>query len=634
MPPRAQLRPGGVGSLAAGRRPTSERDSPDRRRVNGSPRPPDPERAGAAPGTPENNQQYLNATPPPLSPHRPTRREANPRALSANREDIEWLLEKRAADPAETLGRRVSLAVAADWRGEPGLGRPRDDERERSERERASEYERLTTDRVAQAVLIRELGMEGAKARVRELQAAGPGGGRARRLISSFSEEWSWAPRRSSGLLFRHKHALLSALGLEPLGSESYDHTNPALSHLYRVEKEFSRYANPYTLCLAPRQCGKSLVMKTILAAVLLHLDIDVMVQAQNKNMCTTLRVGVERAMEELQQLPPSTAAKRSWACAGTLKTERTLSTRATRDRPSFTFCLLVTTHLGSRRLESSRTAGVIAWDLRDADRSVVVLHVRRRSRPQYRLVTRKCRVSRARPGHLHGLVFSAAPPSSRRSRKWKMERCSKGGSIATIRSGPRDAAAEVIKGRARPTQFSVFVPSTWLSDTDLPSSASVEAPDAADARLQEDGGERAARGLRSVNRSRLDHGLLPHQGGRLGRMAHLEHVRARPKPARGRRSPSEGRRSSFRSRRESPRRSPFGAHREGILVQGLRPRSTRRAEIDPMLGRPDSGFAGRPSPSVRAKGRFSARFLEHRAGSSSKTKNCSSARSAPSSPP
>ncbi|KAK2812100.1 hypothetical protein Q5P01_000099 [Channa striata] len=125
---------------------------------------------------------------------------------------------------------------------------------------------------------------------------------------------------------------------------------------------------------------------------------------------------------------------------------------------------------------------------------------------------------------------------------------------------------AEVIKGRARPTQFSVFVPSTWLSDTDLPSSASVEAPDAADARLQEDGGER----------SRLDHGLLPHQGGRLGRMAHLEHVRARPKPARGRRSPSEGRRSSFRSRRESPRRSPFGAHREGILVQGLRPRSRR----------------------------------------------------------
>ncbi|KAK2813462.1 hypothetical protein Q5P01_000831 [Channa striata] len=129
----------------------------------------------------------------------------------------------------------------------------------------------------------------------------------------------------------------------------------------------------------------------------------------------------------------------------------------------------------------------------------------------------------------------------------------------------------------------------------------------AADARLQEDGGERAARGLRSVNRSRLDHGLLPHQGGRLGRMAHVEHVRARPKPARGRRSPSEGRRSSFRSRRESPRRSPFGAHREGILVQGLRPRSRRALSprSDPMLGRPGQrGLAGRPSPSVRVKGR------------------------------
>ncbi|KAK2829950.1 hypothetical protein Q5P01_017881 [Channa striata] len=115
--------------------------------------------------------------------------------------------------------------------------------------------------------------------------------------------------------LCRHKHAVLSALGLEPLGSESYDHTNPALSHLYRVEKEFSRYANPYTLCLAPRQCGKSLVMKTILAAVL--LDIDVMMQAQNKNMCTTLRVGVERAMEELQQLPSFDQSEKTLGMCG-----------------------------------------------------------------------------------------------------------------------------------------------------------------------------------------------------------------------------------------------------------------------------------------------------------------------------
>lgn len=226
----------------------------------------------------------------------------------------------------------MSLAVAADCVRARLLKDHGDDERERSERERASEYERLTTDRVAQAVLIRELGMEGAKARVRELQARGApaedASGRLmyrfRRMIERVFEYFQVKGMRMEPFqlelfrgvvlgvtkaqfgdsLFRHKHALLSALGLEPLGSESYDHTNPALSHLYRVEKEFSRYANPYTLCLAPRQCGKSLVMKTILAAVLLHLDIDVMVQAQNKNMCTTLRVGVERAMEELQQLP------------------------------------------------------------------------------------------------------------------------------------------------------------------------------------------------------------------------------------------------------------------------------------------------------------------------------------------
>ena len=104
--------------------------------------------------------------------------------------------------------------------------------------------------------------------------------------------------------LFKYKHALLAKLSLAPLGSENYDHVNPTLSHLHHVEREFSRYANPYTLCLAPRQCGKSLMMKLMLAAVLLHLDINVMVQAQNKNMCTTLRLGVESMMDELQQLP------------------------------------------------------------------------------------------------------------------------------------------------------------------------------------------------------------------------------------------------------------------------------------------------------------------------------------------
>ncbi|KAK2814523.1 hypothetical protein Q5P01_000322 [Channa striata] len=520
------------------------------------------------------------ATPPPLSPHRPTR-EANPRALSANREDIEWLLEKRAVDPARDLGSSVSLAVAADCVRARLLKDHGDDERERSERERASEYERLTTDRVAQAVLIRELGMEGAKARVRELQARGApaedASGRLmyrfRRMIERVFEYFQVKGMRMEPFqlelfrgvvlgvtkaqfgdsLFRHKHALLSALGLEPLGSESYDHTNPALSHLYRVEKEFSRYANPYTLCLAPRQCGKSLVMKTILAAVLLHLDIDVMVQAQNKNMCTTLRVGVERAMEELQQLPPSTAAKRSWACAGTLKTERhyTAERLALRSGKRGSPRGWWPTPAISPTLGIAPTAGVIAGIYVTLTGQSWCYMCGRRPRPQYRPSPENVGLA-AGARDTCTASFSARRQSSRRSRKWKMERCSKGGLDRHYPLGPaRDAAAEVIKGRAPPTQFSVFAWPTWLSDTTCLERLG-RGSRRADARLQEDGGE-AGRRAGPPPTGRPTTACYLTRGPTNGTFG------TRPKRALNARAgdgPSEGGRSSW-SRREVSRRSP-----------------------------------------------------------------------------
>lgn len=205
-------------------------------------------------------------------------------------------------------------------------------DRERTENERMVEWNRLRNDRLAQAALIKELGVDGAKAKMRELQLHGVSGKdkssslmfRFERLIDRVFEYFQVKGMRMEPFqlelfrgvvlgvtknqfgeaLFMYKHAILNKLGLAPLGSESYDHVSPTLSHYYHVERTFSRYANPYTLCLAPRQCGKSLMMRLLLAAVLLHLDIDVMVQAQNKHMCTTLRLGVESAMQELRNLP------------------------------------------------------------------------------------------------------------------------------------------------------------------------------------------------------------------------------------------------------------------------------------------------------------------------------------------
>lgn len=209
----------------------------------------------------------------------------------------------------------------------------RNREQQRLDHERLTEYNSLAKDRVAQAGLIRRLGLEGAKTRIRGLQLTNNAliKDASRAVMYRFScmidrifeyfrvkgmkmEPFQLELFRGVVLgvtknqlgdsLFKYKHTLLDKLGLAPLGSDSYDYINPNLSHRYHVEKEFSRYANPYTLCLAPRQCGKSLMMRLLLAAVLLHLDINVMVQAQNKHMCTTLRLGVETAMDELQRLP------------------------------------------------------------------------------------------------------------------------------------------------------------------------------------------------------------------------------------------------------------------------------------------------------------------------------------------
>lgn len=253
------------------------------------------------------------------------------RALSADPDEVRWLLNGLVQDPLDNSKRaRVMLTVdCVRFRLSKYVNSR---ERETSENMRMSEYNRVMKDRFAQAALIKELGLEGARARLRELQLHGTFvkdtsssvmyrfGCMIDRVFEYFEIKGmrmepfqlelfrgvilGVTENQFGDALFKYKHALLAKMGLAPLGSECYDHVNPSHTHLYHVNKLFKRYANPYTLCLAPRQCGKSMMMRLLLAAVLLHLDINVMIQAQNKHMCTTLRLGVESAMDELQQLP------------------------------------------------------------------------------------------------------------------------------------------------------------------------------------------------------------------------------------------------------------------------------------------------------------------------------------------
>lgn len=251
--------------------------------------------------------------------------------LSRDRCEVAWLLGETTDDPADK-----NMAVPISWSVDCIRLRlsktDRDEAREREERERIGEYNRLVTDRVAQANLIKTVGLERAKARMLALRtrsvhvkndASGSVMCRFGRAIERVFEYFrvknmkmepfqlelvrgvllGIAQKQFGDALYKYKHALLSKLYLAPLGSESYDYNNPSVCYEYRVEQDFARYANPYTLCLAPRQCGKSLMMCVLLASVLLHLEINIMVQAQNKHMCSTLLSGIERSMVELQEL-------------------------------------------------------------------------------------------------------------------------------------------------------------------------------------------------------------------------------------------------------------------------------------------------------------------------------------------
>ncbi|KAE8277920.1 hypothetical protein D5F01_LYC24039 [Larimichthys crocea] len=292
------------------------------------------------------------------------------RALSSNPEETSWLLSESVRDPIDN-SRMVPVGVAVDC---VRTSLSKDDcsrDKERTENERMAEWNRLTKDRLAQAALIKELGLEGAKAKMRQLQLHGASERdksgsvmyRFECLIDRVFEYFQVKGMRMEPFqlelfrgvvlgvtrsqfgdaLFKYKHGLLNKLGLAPLGSESYDHINPTLSHFYHVERTFSHYANPYTLCLAPRQCGKSLMMRLLLAAVLLHLDINVMVQAQNKHMCTTLRLGVESTMEELQQLPSFRHTENPVNICGNPENRVYRFTLVTRDLLSLTSCRPVT---------------------------------------------------------------------------------------------------------------------------------------------------------------------------------------------------------------------------------------------------------------------------------------------------
>lgn len=86
--------------------------------------------------------------------------------------------------------------------------------------------------------------------------------------------------------LFKYKHIFLDMLGLATPEIKVHNPMCPSKTTMYCIDAIFNKYGKPYTAALAPRQCGKTTIMTILLAAMVSYLDIEIVVQAQNKNMC------------------------------------------------------------------------------------------------------------------------------------------------------------------------------------------------------------------------------------------------------------------------------------------------------------------------------------------------------------
>nr|UKB92889.1 DNA packaging terminase subunit 1 [Acipenserid herpesvirus 1] len=131
--------------------------------------------------------------------------------------------------------------------------------------------------------------------------------------LEEFQRELMWgfilgiAPRQFDSDLYKYKHILLCRLGLGNPDIEAYDPDNPSKRISNLIDEVFNRYAKRYTLAIVPRRCGKTTIMKMLLAVAITFLDLDIMVQAHCAGTCTTLYNEVLNmifAMEKMDWFP------------------------------------------------------------------------------------------------------------------------------------------------------------------------------------------------------------------------------------------------------------------------------------------------------------------------------------------
>nr|WIM37057.1 ter [Herpesvirus DDDp] len=102
--------------------------------------------------------------------------------------------------------------------------------------------------------------------------------------------------------LYKYKHVILDLLGLAGPEIKIFNHLSPNTAVVKMIGDIFSFYEKPYTLGMAPRQCGKTTIMSLILATCTIFLEIDILVIAQNKNMSETIQTNMLNMIADIQE--------------------------------------------------------------------------------------------------------------------------------------------------------------------------------------------------------------------------------------------------------------------------------------------------------------------------------------------
>lgn len=143
------------------------------------------------------------------------------------------------------------------------------------------------------------------------------------------------AAKQLGNQLFLYKHLILKKLYLATPDICNYDPYAPATIVAEKIDKIFKYYANRYTAATVPRRCGKSTIIEIIIAAALIYLEIDILLQTHRKNTCVTLYQKISKCIKEIQKATWFPQEFKLLCIQGEMENQQYFSSPAVKNKPS-----------------------------------------------------------------------------------------------------------------------------------------------------------------------------------------------------------------------------------------------------------------------------------------------------------